>query len=296
MKPMLARTVGPKFCHYPCYVQPKLNGVRALYQWRENSGCTWQSRDEKIWFPSVLAHLSRELHALKDVVGDCILDGELYHHGWRLQQINGAVAINRKEPREDTHEVYFHVFDVVDPKRKFSDRWFDIAHLAGLDQSPHIKIVTTNLAHSWHMIEQYFHFWTRQGYEGIMLRPDGPYEFGEHYSERSQGLTQFRSEYLWKHKQWEDGEFVCVGVTQGEGKADIGIGALVCAGHPEDYKNIAVEELGKYRTFKVGTGLTDLDRIEFAANPPTGKLVKVRYLNLTLDGIPFNPSFLAIIQ
>lgn len=296
MKPMRARTIGPKFCHYPCYVQPKLNGVRALYQWRENTGCTWQSQDEKIWFPGVLAHLSRELFSIKDLLGALILDGELYRHGWRLQTINGAVAINRKEPREDTHKVCFHVFDVVDPKRKFSDRWLDLYNDSLNDQRynlPHIKFVRTEYIHNHHMFIQQFHHWTAKGFEGIMLRPDGPYEFGEHFSERSQGLTQFRSEYLWKHKQWEDDEFVCVDVTQGEGKADIGIGALVLQAKPVD---VGLGCHGDCGTFKVGTGLTDLDRIEFAANPPTGKRVKVRYLNLTADGIPFNPSFLAVIQ
>jgi DNA ligase-1 len=127
-------------------------------------------------------------------------------------------------------------------------------------------------------MEMHFHMYTKLGYEGIMLRPDGPYEFGI-----TDHDTQKRSQFLWKHKSWQDDEFYCVGVTEGEGKADIGIGALRCA-----------KENGP--AFKVGTGFSDEDRIEFMKFPPIGKLVRVRYLCLTDDNIPFNPSFIAVMS
>jgi DNA ligase-1 len=218
-------------------------------------------------------------------LGSLILDGELYRHGWRLQQINGAVAVNRSQPREDTHEVCFHVFDVVDPQRKFTDRWLEVYHglLKAVDKLPHIKIVPTGIANTWSEVEQYFYLYTQHGYEGVMLRPNGPYEFGEHPVKNGDGhMTTYRSTFLWKHKHWEDDEFVCVGVTQGEGKAEIGAGALTLT-------------TAHGRQFGVGTGLTDQDRIAFATDPPIGRLVKVRYLTLTADGVPFNPSFIAVM-
>src|SRR5262249_36888189 len=117
MKPMLARTVGPKFSHYPCYVQPKLNGVRALYQ-----AGVFQSRDEKLWQPEVVKHLTDELGQFSQYLGNVCLDGEFYCHGMRLQEINGAIAVNRKEPCKVTPQICFHVFDVVNPHEKFSNR------------------------------------------------------------------------------------------------------------------------------------------------------------------------------
>lgn len=290
MKPMLARTLGPKFNEFPCFVQPKLNGVRALFQQPIGKFFgSFQSRDEKIWRGNVLKHLNDELNTLQSVLMDTILDGELYVHGWRLQRINGAVAVNRHESIEDTKHVEFHVFDIVDPQRLFSTRWFEIYNTLKDANLLHIKAVPTAVCTARNELDLHFHHYVKHGYEGIMLRPDGPYEFGEHFSRRNTPeptLTTFRSRFLWKHKQWEDGEFVCRGVTQGEGKADIGIGALVlefcCDCH--------------VGTFKVGTGFTDEERVEFMKKPPIGKLVKVRYLNLTADGIPFNPSFLAVLS
>lgn len=273
MKPMLARTFGPKYTRFPCYVQPKLNGVRALYQ-----DGVFQSRDEKLWKRPVLKHLVDDLQQLG--LENAVLDGELYVHGWRLQRINGAIAVNRNEPCADTLNVEYHIFDIVDPTKKFSERWLPVAY--GLKESTleHCKIVTTDYVHSPEEMERYFHHYTSHGYEGIMLRPDGLYEFGE-----TPHGTQKRSDTLWKYKQWEDAEFVCVGVTQGEGKADIGIGALVC--EVKSHMSNAI--------FKVGTGFSDEDRIAYATNPPLGQLVRVRYLELTADGIPFNPSFLALM-
>jgi len=278
MKPMLARTAKPSFNNFPCYVQPKLNGVRALYQTQ-----TFQSRDEKIWKREVVAHLLDELAMIDDTLGNLVLDGEFYCHEMRLQDINGAIAVNRKEPCANTPKICYHVFDVVSPSRKFSDRWFEVYQGLVAAELPHIRVVPTALAHSWTSVEQHFHLYVREGYEGIMLRLDGLYEAGEHTG-RNGNQTTFRSSNLWKYKHWEDDEFECVGITQGEGKAAIGIGALVLRSNQD-----------KAITFGVGTGFTDQDRIQFAMYPPIGRMVKVRYLNLTANGTPFNPSFLAVL-
>lgn len=303
MRPMLARTLGPKFDQFPCYVQPKLNGVRALAQMElitigyNKRQVVFQSRDEKQWQPEVLEHLADELRSIGHILGNQILDGELYVHGWRLQRINGAVAVNRLEPNEDTKQIEFHVFDVVDPKRMFSERWFGVMHQIGSANLPHIKVVQIVMCNDREDCDQHFHYYTREGYEGIILRSDGPYEFGEHLG-RAGTMTSYRSRTLWKHKQWEDGEFRCVDITQGEGKADIGIGALTLTSiDPIVVGNHCGKEFkGEIPTFKVGTGFDDFERIEFMKNPPIGKLVKVRYLYLTASGIPFNPSFLAVLD
>lgn len=283
MKPMLAKTKGPHFHHFPCYVQPKLNGIRALYQ-----RGTFQSRDEKLWKEPVLKHLVEQLREYSEVIGDRILDGELYVHGWRLQRINSAIAVNRLEPTPDTPHVQFHVFDIVHNRRTFTDRWLEFSHDLRSQNFSHIHVVPTDYIANTHQLDQFFRLYTSHGYEGIMLRPDGVYEFGEHLGKNGT-ITQFRSQYLWKHKQWQDGEFMCIGITPGEGKASIGIGALICKGR------MVPNENGGWNPFCVGTGFDDSERIEFQRNPPFGRLVKIRYLELTKDGIPFNPSFLCLL-
>lgn len=285
MKPMLAKTLGKKYNQYPCFIQPKLNGVRALYQ----KG-TFQSRGEKLWKPHFFPHLIEQLDELKDFIGGGILDGEFYVHGWKLQRINSAVGVNNNNPNEDTPKIKFYVFDIVNTNANFSRRWFNALHVlgdAGLDS---VVPVPTAMCVNENDMQMHFEMYTKFGYEGIMLRPDGPYEYGEHLSERTQDMTEHRSKFLWKHKHWEDGEFFCAGITDGEGKADIGIGALVLiARHGDAATNGNI-------TFKVGTGYSDEERVAFKNDPPLGKLIRVKYLNLSDDGIPLNPSFIAVMN
>lgn len=269
MKPMLARTYGPKYNHLPCFVQCKLNGIRALFQ-----NGTFQSRDEKLWRPGILDHIAAQLTWCTELV----LDGELYFHGWRLQRINGAIAVNRTAPIDDTYQVQYHVFDVVDPRKKFSARFLPIYNALQRTRLPHVIPVQTDLIYLKEEIDLHFEAAVKAGYEGLMLRPDVEYEIDK------------RSKALWKRKQWEDGEFCCVGVTQGEGKASIGIGALQLKYEAPLHSN------NDNGFFNVGTGFTDSERIAFAENPPIGKLVKVRYPYLSDDGIPQCPSFLAVLE
>lgn len=284
MSPMLARTYGPKYSHFPCYLQPKLNGIRAL-----NQKSTMQSRDSKLWRPNVLEHITSEL---RSIMGhwDGILDGELYLHGRRLQKINSAVAVNRSNPSPETLDIEYHVFDVVDPASAFADRWLPVYRHIAQANLPHIKAVETMLVANREEAIHHFHRLTNLGYEGIMLRPNGPYEFGE----TTHG-TQKRSEFLWKHKQWQDDEFRCVDVTWGVGKADIGIGALICVADKTKPWAMPLYEKDWVNLFKVGTGFDDDERREFSDKPPTDKLIKVRFLEYTEDGKPFNPSFLAAL-
>lgn len=283
MKPMLARTYGPRFSHFPCILQPKLNGIRALVQCTP-SGIVMQSRDEKLWTYPFFKELYDELSWLYSFAEkqsspdarNVILDGELYVHGWRLQDINSAVAVNRKERTPKTPLVQYHIFDAIpNLQTSFLDRWVPFYSVKEFRELNLVRIVPTHSCANAEEMQRLFHTYTAEGYEGVMLRTDEPYFLGE----TAHG-TEHRSRTLWKYKHWEDGEFLCVGFTHGEGKASIGFGALVLQG-----------PLGN--TFKVGTGFTDEERMQ---PPPIGSLVRVRYLELTADGIPFNPSFLAILS
>lgn len=285
MKPQLAAPLGPKFSRFPCFVQPKLDGVRALYQ-----SSTFQSRGEKLWKPTFFPHIVDELYSHFNT--PVIFDGEFYHDGWKLQRINSAVGVNNNNPNEDTPNIEFHIFDVVDPAKNFSQRWLDYYHLIQSANLPHVKAVPTAYAESRATMDLHFFRYTELGYEGLMARPDGPYVFGA----TSHG-TRKNSPFLWKYKKWSEDEWYCVGWTPGEGKADIGIGALVFA-----LKGTAIVDNGDGtktihgQTFKVGTGFDDKERIYYMIHPPIGKRCRIRYLFLTDAGIPFNPSFIACME
>ena len=273
---MLAHLYAPKRITFPCHVQPKLNGVRALYQ----SGC-FQSRDEIPWDKHILSHISKPL---REIFGDAtILDGELYVHGWPLQRINGAIATNRHDLRDDTHLVEFHVFDVVDYRRNFISRFTAPASILTDTQHLHkVKVVETHRVADTDSVNYFYAKWVELGYEGLMYRlADCPYttpSAGRGISDKNN-----RTWHLLKRKDYQDAEFRIVDVVEGDGKRTGMVGAFIC-------------QTSSGTHFKVGTGLSDNEAVHYLENPPIGKLLKVKYLCLTENRIPFNPVTLAVLE
>lgn len=276
MKPMLAHIYEPR--HWsdstPIYVQPKLNGVRALYQ-----NGHFQSRDELPWNDKVLVHL---IEPLKKMFPEenVILDGELYVHGWPLQRINGAVQIARSEPREDTHEVQYWVFDTVNYQKEFVLRYGHVSERLRVLQHPLLHPVTTLLA-SRETAELFYTMSVSDGFEGIMYRIGlCPYTWpsmGRKISDKNN-----RTWHLLKRKDWQDDEFICLEVQEGEGKRSGMVGAFICG-----------TKTGA--TFGVGSGLSDAEAQHYLDNPPIGRKIKVKFLTYTNDGIPFNPTVEAVL-
>lgn len=272
MRPMLAHRFAdhrPSIT-YPIFLQPKLNGVRCLY-----NTSTFQSRDEHLWRPSVLAHLEKDLRKL--VSPRYLLDGELYLHGLSLQQINGAVSVNRLDPETATGKIEYHVFDIVDkenPDLPFAKRAVLLQELkerTHFKNSNFVRTVTTLEIETEGEAEWWYSEWRKHGYEGSMYR-DGKAAYG--FSENC-GNQENRWKCLLKRKDWLDEIFRVVGTELGTGKYEGLVGALIC-------------ELPNGGRFSVGTGISDTERETFLDNPPSS--VKVRFMIYSDGGIPIQPT------
>ena len=302
MKPLLAHIYEPHRVTWPCYVQPKLNGIRALYQ-----NGHFQSRDG-IPFPAgLLEHLAKPL--LQTFDPSIILDGELYVHGWPLQRINAAVTPVRQTPTEDTVKVEYHVFDVVDFGKSFGERLLSILNkrhvkLGLLSLPPDLiwkqpeclKVVETLQVPSQEVADSHYAHFVSLGYEGMMYRlGDCPYTVPKQEQpdidpirypglKHRRGFLSDKNNRVWhllKRKDWQDHEFTCTAVEEGEGKYQGTLGALVCHARKGPIQ---------HAFFNVGSGLTDAQRDFYWRNPPIGKMIKVKYLCLSSDGIPLNPT------
>jgi ATP-dependent DNA ligase len=284
MKPLLAHTFEPHRVDYSggVWLQDKLNGVRALSQ-----GGFFQSRDELPWNKDVLAHLSNYMREM--FPPEWILDGELYVHGWSLQRINGAIAVNRSMARHDTEKVEYHIFDRVDYNKPFEERYVRmLAEKRGLigDEVPIKFVRTCRVTNEWDA-NDFYATAIGQKYEGIMYRiGDCPYTTPKQSGPA--GRTRFLSDknnrvwHMLKRKDWQDDEFVCNRVEEGKGKRSNMVGAFICETTDGHY-------------FGVGSGLTETEAIYYYENPPLGRRIKVKYLCLTSDGIPFNPTVIAVL-
>ena len=250
---------------FPVYTQPKLNGLRCLY----HNG-VFQTNAEEIWRPNVLAHLQAPIFS-SQMPQSWILDGELYVHGWSLQQINSAAGVNRKDRSEKTSEVEYHVFDVIPmatPHDIFSER-LQLLELmrAWFPFDSKIKIIQTRMAENRWQIDNYHRENTKKGYEGTMIRLDEGYGHAELCRNKDN-----RWHRLLKFKDWLDEEYEVLGFEWGEGKYEGKVGSLM------------LEHNGQ--PFTAGSGLTDEQRDP--DNLP--KWVRVKYEMLSDGGVPLKPT------
>jgi DNA ligase-1 len=269
MKPMLAfkYAINQKHLTWPAFTQPKLDGVRAVY--RDGA---FYSRDLERWNENVVAHL---LAAVEDIPKEVVLDGEFYVHGWKLQEINSAISVVRKEPSSQTFSVEYHVFDCL--LKDFPTMPFVQRHQIMLDTlegiGRKVKPVSTYHVEDNLEFEKKYRDFRNAGFEGSMWRKsDAPYGL-----EQNCGNKENRWKVLLKRKEWLDAWFPCVGSESGKGKFETSTGALTC-----------LTSDGK--PFTVGSGLSDAEREQYRIHFP--KLVHVQFETYSIDGIPLKPVFI----
>lgn len=256
---------------YPCAVQPKLDGIRCLATvtpggvvslWTRNHKRIYSVPHIEYWLWKVCGELDHTV----------VFDGELYNHKYRNNFETITSIVRQAEPSPNEKEVEYHIYDMIDSSG------FDLRlrRLLGLLQGDHrrsiydsacpIRIVETILVPDFDdLIDQYQYF-VRQGYEGAMARRlDVPYEGKRSYS-------------LLKIKSFKDAEFKIVDIEEGRGKLAGHVGAFICK--TSDGKLFRAKMSGETARLK-----------EYFENPElwSGKLLTVKYQNLTTEGIPRFP-------
>ena len=198
--PMLAQDYQKhqKKIKFPCYVQPKLDGYRMLFDTTTQTITTRQGKD----FPIVkqTPKLWKELVSLPKGI---VLDGELYVHGIAFESL-GVLRKKKlsEQDQEQLSQIEFHVYDCVDPKLSFEDRWKTLTTVFSEIVLDKINLVPTFVCSSEKEIKTYHENFTQQEYEGTMVRNrDGVY------------LEKNRSYDLLKLKDFMDAEFEIVGYT-----------------------------------------------------------------------------------
>lgn len=151
---------------FPVYVQPKLNGIRALVNL--NTG-TVQSRRGEFWQPAMVKRFVQDLQRFPDLKYP-VVDGEFYVHGWSLQRIAAAMTVIREQPTEDSLLMEYHIYDCVGPKA-YNERHIE----TGLSFVS-VHSVDTLKVYTHADLDAAHNRWLSQGYEGSMIRiPSAPY-------------------------------------------------------------------------------------------------------------------------
>lgn len=252
---------------YPCYVQPKLNGVRCLAKKLSNTEIRYTSRNGKEY--TTLDHLTPGLLKMLSI-GD-ILDGEIYVHDWTFQEI----IRNVKKKRHTSKQLEYWVYDMAEPSMLFRDR---LRYIRGCFEQyvwpkapPPIVLTETPKIYSEADVYNHHKKYVADGFEGVIIRnSDGLYKFDH------------RSKDLQKYKSFIDEEFTVVGGFSGEGLEEDCVIFMCKTVKGREFK---VRPRGSREVRK--EWLDDLDNI-------IGKKLTVRYQELSEDKIPIFPVGISI--
>lgn len=257
-KPMLAQTYE-KWPGHPVYVQPKLDGIRCIAK----SDGLWSRQGKPI---VAVPHIWEALEPLFDACPGLILDGELYNHDLREDFNQITSLVKRLKPTEEDLKasaglIQYHIYDAAtDASVPFSARMA----LYFKPDSP-LRRVMTYRVESERDLDALFEAFLTAGYEGQMVRLDGPYEHK-------------RSKLLLKRKNFLDAEFEIVRIESGLGNWSGAAKRVVC-------------KLPDGREF--GAGLKGsreyAEKVLAEASSYASKLATIRYFALTPDGVPRFP-------
>lgn len=262
--PMLAYDYNKKKdkAEFPCFVQPKLDGVRALFY-----NGKFYSRNGNQFF---------DLDHIKDELTHCdklILDGELYTGDIKFEELVGLVKKQTKseEDKKRSEAIKYVVYDHVDQNDTFSTRHFNLNQF--FDQKDLINCypLMTEECKSAEELKKFHDKYVKMGYEGLIIR-----------NKKGLYVEKDRSNDLLKYKEFKDDEFEIVDYKSGEGKDQ---NAVIWICKTKD---------GKVFSARPDGPAEERRKLYRNGNKYIGKMLTVKYQNLSKDGIPRFPIGIAI--
>lgn len=267
------------------FSQPKLDGIRCIAM-REG---LFTRTGKPI---TAVPHIHEELKPFFEKYPNATLDGELYNHAYK-DDFNKIIHLVRKQNLTDEHleeskkMIQYHIYDApvigsgrwaMSEKDNFSDRTSTLDGFFRYLESDNLNtkyddalviVETTEVMSREHLDELYGEY-VEQGYEGQMIRLDGPYE-------------NKRSSKLLKRKEFVDEEYEILGYDEGTGNREGTVKHF-------KFKNKDGREFNSNvkGTFEYMAEL--LERGEELI----GKQATIKYFNLTPDGVPRFPYVIAI--
>jgi ATP-dependent DNA ligase len=256
------------------YCQRKYNGTRTMARFIDGKIVLYSRKLHIYNVPNIEDCLVLYLSNLSNQ--DIIVDGELYIHKTPLQITSGIVRGSDLKEKGRLIYVMFDLLNLKDMKMRFHERYNLLTHIfkgAGLP----LIIAPTYLIKIGEMDKFYKKFLT-EGYEGLILRRDGPYEPSYHGK---------KSDMTFKHKPVRTDEYKIIGYTQGKGK-DANLVVWIC-------------ETKAHKEFTVRPKMSNKDRRALynylkrgGFSKYKGQYLTIEYDNISIDGLPQQPRALLI--
>jgi ATP-dependent DNA ligase len=284
--PMLANKFDPEAAKksgivFPCFVQPKMDGIRCMTHPNRTGSITFMSRNGMEY--KGMDHLVPELLKFFEIAKklgypNIYADGELFTTKIPFEEISGCVRMDETEDTEKDAKlklIDYHIYDMYDPQNKdlgYEDRKKILDAIFKKKKFKKLVNVETQECLNKTTVKKLHDYYVENGFEGLILRNKlGPYLLG------------FRSNDLMKFKAFQDDEFEICGYKEATGE-DIGTILWECSYTRKD---------GTKDTFAVRPqGTREFRRKLFQDAEKNfkklflGKLLTVRYLTLNKYGCP----------
>jgi DNA ligase-1 len=249
--------------NFPCFVQPKLDGIRCLAIIERGRATLWSRTRKPIYScPHIVTELERQFANVT-----VTLDGELYNHDFKNDFEKIVSAVRKDEPSEASLNVQYHVYDLV------SSVDFHVRTAAvnrEIENTEHVRKVMTFTAIDGDELTSYYDKFKAAGYEGAMARNrEGHYENKRSYN-------------LQKVKEFQDAEFEIIGIEEGKGKL-AGHAIFVCVTKKGDEFNVKLKGETSF-----------LKRLFQERNLWEFSMLTVQFQGLTAYGLPRFPVGLRI--
>ncbi len=140
-----------------------------------------------------------------------------------------------------------------------------------MTNSTSVVLVPTIKVNSFEELDELYGSYLSEGYEGQILRKDSVYE-----SKRTHSLL--------KRKEFQDGEYLVVGMQEGDGNRTGTAKNLICQ----------CEKTGKQFSSNIKASWERLTEMLENRDQIIGKKATIQYFNLTPDGIPRFPYAIEI--
>lgn len=255
------------------YTNPKLDGIR-MTATIKNHKVTLKSRENVDLMDryGTVQHIIDELAPLDD----CILDGELYVHGYDFEDCMKAIKKFRATAEDGipaTKELSFNVYDIINDKTQ-NERYGDIYKLLNGKSYQHIELVEYTLIGTLKDLQEMHELYLAAGYEGTIIRlGNGLYKING------------RSKDLIKWKDFID--IACKIISIGPAKKRATWGRPVVEWLKDD---------GSVIQFPCATKMSHKNREDLLINAADyiGKTAEVRYFEEFKSGTPRFPVMVGI--
>lgn len=209
---MRAKLYDEKRVEFPCYVSPKLDGIRCIFK---NGKCYFRS-GKQIEGVDHIADYIRQLGAF-----GLELDGELLIPNLSFEDSSGQIRSNNPTP-----DAKFFIFDAPHPSRTLYER---LRYITETTPDASIIPVLHKVVDSHDEIMQEYSECRILGYEGLIIKDPG----SKYLDSRS---------YAWmKLKNISSADLPVTGFFEGTGKYEGSLGGIIC-----DFNGVSVKVGGGF--------------------------------------------------